>query len=121
MESEMYAGQAPMLSGVARDPTFVSPKAAYNEAQQPGGGPPITQITLAHIGSTNSQLSEIVGRLSDVRDRLFGSQPTSLGRGDTPPSPPISNFSEAFARSAQETHLLLAQLDRLSVELSNRL
>ena len=90
--------------------------------QEKTEGPPITAIALAHVGSTNNQLTDILGRLNEVRDRLFGPQAPSPGnplRGEA--AAPISGFTEAFARSAQETHMLLSQLERVTVELSNRL
>lgn len=109
--AQLRTGSA-ALGGLARDAAYRDPLASES--------PPLTAIAMAHVQSTNNQLNEIAARLYELRDRLFGPELTQ-GAGNDAKMPPASGFADAFSRSVQETSTLLSVIDRLSLQISNRL
>lgn len=112
-------GQA-LRAGMATD--FRRTTSTYGEECAPDTPSSLTGISMTHVHNTNAQLAEINSRLYELRDRLFGPQSSPALRGEAvTKEAPVMGFADAFSRSAQETAHLLGTLDRLTIELANRL
>jgi len=80
---------------------------------------PVTAEIMDRTRVARNTAFEVVGRLRELRDRLLGVAPVP---GNPIAAKPVGDhFSAAYADVADQLEEALANIDRISLELANRL
>lgn len=78
------------------------------------------QEILNRTGSAQDIANEILARLFNLKDRLFGPEPIGATKDGVSPPPPVA-FEYAYRQKATSLHGTLQLIDQLSNEINNRL
>lgn len=104
--------------------TMMLAKAQKNYAVQNSVGresAPLTVEVLSTLENAQMMASEIVARLYQLRDRLLGSEPTSIGANGLATQAIAPHFKAAHSEKSSSLIGTLAEIDRLSLALANSL